>query len=96
MNIFLTTIAYKFIFCDFNKQLFRIEPLENLKEQFDGIRTMTIWIRSEILMMVVNNLMPWEDFSIGFQAKIIRNPNTYESEFWYHFTNVYINDKYFI
>ncbi|MDA7805095.1 MBL fold metallo-hydrolase [Schleiferiaceae bacterium] len=85
----------KFIFCDFNKQLFRIEPLENLKEQFDGIRTMTIWIRSEILMMVVNNLMPWEDFSIGFQAKIIRNPNTYESEFWYHFTNVYINDKYF-
>ena len=84
-----------FIFCDFSQQYFTPKPIEELDEKHFGKRTMTIKIRSEILMMVINNKMPWEDFSIGFQARITRFPNTYESEFWYHFTNKYINDRFF-
>jgi len=38
--------------------------------------------------------MPWEDLLIGFQCKLLRNPNTYNVEFWYHFTNSYITSKY--
>ena len=85
----------KFVFCDFSKQEFSIKSIDKLKDINNAKRTMTIKIRSEILMMVVTNKMPWEDFTIGFQARISRFPNTYESEFWYHFTNVYINDQYF-
>jgi len=85
----------KFVYCDFSKQEFSIKSIDKLKDINSDKRTMTIKIRSEILMMVVTNKMPWEDFTIGFQARISRFPNTYESEFWYYFTNIYINDKYF-
>lgn len=84
-----------FIFCDFSSQKFMLKSINEIEELYSDKRVMTIKIRSEILMMLVKNMMPWEDFSIGFQARISRHPNTYESEFWYHFTNVYINDKFF-
>lgn len=84
-----------YIFCDFGSQEFKIKSANEIIEFDSDKRVMTIKIRSEILMMLVTNMMPWEDFSIGFQARISRHPNTYESEFWYHFTNVYINDKFF-
>ena len=34
-------------------------------------------------------------FSIGFQMRVVRFPNEYESDFWYHFTNNYINSIYY-
>ena len=30
---------------------------------------------------------------IGFQTKILRNPNIYNFKFWYHFNNIYIKSK---
>ena len=39
------------------------------------------------------NKLPWEDLTIGFQCKIMRNPNEYNFYFWHHFTNIYITDK---
>ncbi|WP_231899483.1 hypothetical protein [Helicobacter acinonychis] len=33
----------------------------------------------------------FEDFSIGFHCRILRSPNVYESAFWFHSTNLYIN-----
>ena len=53
---------------------------------------MNLNIRTEVFMAVINNMLPWEDFSIGFQMRIERFPNEYESAFWYHFTNNYICD----
>ena len=44
-------------------------------------------------MCTIYNKIPREDFSIGFQIRINRSPNTYESKFWYHFTNNYIGKK---
>jgi CMP-N-acetylneuraminate monooxygenase len=41
----------------------------------------------------IYNKEPWEDLSIGFQCKIERNPNEYNTKFWYHFTNKYITNK---
>ncbi|CCB80207.1 hypothetical protein HBZC1_12210 [Helicobacter bizzozeronii CIII-1] len=38
---------------------------------------------------MVEKHLPFEDFSIGFHCRIYRQPNTYESTFWFHFTNVY-------
>ena len=37
--------------------------------------------------------LPWEDLSIGFQCRINRKPNVYNSDFWYHFTNIYVNEN---
>ena len=50
-------------------------------------------VRSEIFMSIVKNYFSWEDLIIGFQARIKRNPNTYEMKFWYYFTNEYISKK---
>ena len=34
-----------------------------------------------------------EDLTIGFQCRIERFPDVYESEFWYYFTNNYVNKQ---
>ena len=58
-----------------------------------GLRYLQIKVRRAELLDVVMNGKPWEDLSIGFQCRIFRNPNTYNSEFWFYFTNVYIGDN---
>lgn len=65
--------------------------LDKIREEVIGFRVMKIYIRSEIFMAVVLNMLPWEDFLIGFQCRIYRFPNVYEDNFWYHFTNEYIS-----
>ena len=47
-------------------------------------------IRKEAFLEIVYEYMPWEDMLIGFQTRVDRIPNVYNSNFWYHFTNVYI------
>ncbi|MEM9268800.1 MAG: hypothetical protein AAGA78_07685, partial [Pseudomonadota bacterium] len=47
--------------------------------------------RAEVVRVIRLGL-PWEDLSIGFQCRIDRVPNVYNSDFWFHFTNVYVND----
>ena len=41
------------------------------------------------------NKLPFEDLLIGFQLRIFREPNFYNTDFWHHFTNVYIDGAYF-
>ncbi|MEO1562085.1 MAG: MBL fold metallo-hydrolase [Pseudomonadota bacterium] len=55
-------------------------------------RTLNITVRAPEFRQVLSQGLPWEDLSIGFQCRITREPNVYNSDFWYHFTNVYVND----
>ncbi len=78
------------IFADFDKGIFKTIDQAEILEKKDNYRVMSLKIRAEILMCVVSNYLPWEDISIGFQMRASRYPNEYESDFWYHFTNIYI------
>ena len=51
-------------------------------------------IRKESFLNTVYNKRSWEDISIGFQNRQFRKPNTYNSKFWFHFSNVYVSNKY--
>lgn len=55
-----------------------------------GNQYLRLKVRREEFSDVIVNGKPWEDLSIGFQCRIFRDPNVYESKFWYYFTNVYI------
>ena len=54
------------------------------------LRYLQIKVRASELDRVIKEGKPWEDLSIGFQCRIYRQPNIYNSEFWFYFTNVYI------
>ena len=49
-----------------------------------------IKVRQDSFVWVIDNKMPWEDLSIGFQCRIDRIPDIYNVDFWHYFTNVYI------
>ena len=51
-------------------------------------------IRKESFLNTIYNKRSWEDISIGFQNKQFRKPNIYNNKFWFHFSNVYVNNKY--
>ena len=59
----------------------------------NGNRYLQLKVRRSELVNVLLHGNPWEDLSIGFQCRIYRNPNVYNSDFWYHFTNVYITNR---
>ena len=59
-----------------------------------GSQYLRLKIRREELADVILNGKPWEDLSIGFQCRIFREPNVYESDFWFYFTNIYIGRKF--
>jgi CMP-N-acetylneuraminate monooxygenase len=83
------------IYADFNSHIYKTLPQDKIIAHKEGYKVMQLRIRKEIIACVVENKLPWEDFSIGFQMRVIRIPNEYESDFWYHFTNVYINSDHF-
>lgn len=58
-----------------------------------GLRYLQIKVRRDELLSVLLNGKPWEDLIIGFQCRIYRNPNIYNSSFWYYFTNIYIGNN---
>ena len=84
-------IVNDIIFCDFRNQSFKVINKHDIIEELDGFKTMKLFIREEIFAATIEKRAPWEDFSIGFQMRVSRFPNEYESDFWYHFTNIYIN-----
>jgi CMP-N-acetylneuraminate monooxygenase len=43
--------------------------------------------RSDVFRHVLRNGLPWEEISIGFQARFHREPDIYEFDFWDHFQN---------
>ena len=51
-----------------------------------------IKVRKDSFFNTIINKLPWEDLLIGFQCKINRKPNIYNNDFWYHFTNLYIDN----
>ncbi len=81
------------IFADFKHQIFKTINAADLLTEKTGCRVMQMRIRPEVLMCVIDNKLPWEDISIGFQMRVERSPNEYESDFWFHFTNIYIGEK---
>jgi len=50
-------------------------------------------IRKESFLNTIYNKKSWEDISIGFQNRQFRQPNIYNSNFWYHFSNIYVSKK---
>lgn len=84
-------IINEIIFCDFNNQSFKVIKELEIIEELADYKVMKLYIREEIFAAIVQDKLPWEDFSIGFQMRVSRFPNEYESDFWYHFTNIYIN-----
>ena len=56
-------------------------------ELFSLMRKKIIKVRKDPLWIVVNNALSWEELSIGFQCRIIRKPDVYNSKFWDYFTN---------
>ena len=83
------------VFADFKNQVFKIISQNDIIDKKEGFKVMKLSVRREIITCVIENKLPWEDFSIGFQMRVERSPNEYESDFWYHFTNVYINAEHF-
>ncbi len=69
------------------------EPVD-LREanRITGLKTEWIRVRSDIFAKVVRERLPWEDFSTGFQARFDRVPDVYNSDMWFHFTNVFIGN----
>lgn len=72
------TIKNKINFNDLKKEKKKILYLKSRKESF---------------LNTIYNLNPWEDLMIGFQIKILRSPNIYNTKFWYHFSNIYIKSE---
>jgi CMP-N-acetylneuraminate monooxygenase len=78
------------IFADFNLGIFKTIRDCDLICKKEGYRVMQLKVRTEVIMCIVENYLPWEDMSIGFQFRVSIQPNEYESDFWFHFTNEYI------
>lgn len=79
------------VVADFKNNNYYADQISNIIFQRPDLQVSSLYIRTEILMCVIENSLPWEDLSIGFQMRVIREPNTYESKFWFHFTNNYIS-----
>ena len=55
-----------------------------------NLKKLVLKVRKESFLNTIYNKLPWEDLSIGFQCKVLRNPNLYNVNFWHHFTNIYV------
>ena len=65
--------------------------LRDLQKQYLG-NVIELKIRKESFLEVIKEKLPWEDLLIGFQTRITRLPDVYNSNFWYFFTNIYVKD----
>lgn len=72
----------------------RIETLPNAAtlNAATGAQVTNARVRRPAFVRTLREGLPWEDMSIGFQARFERAPNVYEADFWFHFTNVHISD----
>lgn len=60
-------------------------------ERRRDVNFLEIKVRSGEFSKVIQRGLPWEDLLIGFQCRIYRDPDIFNSNFWHHFTNIYIN-----
>ncbi len=68
------------------------ESKSKLHKEGDS-RIKRIRVRRPSLAQVIHNGLPWEDLSIGFQCRVHRTPDIYNSDFWFYFTNEYIGTE---
>ena len=81
---------------NFTKKItFTILEVKNLNELLQSKNNyLFMKIRKESFLNTIYNKRSWEDISIGFQNKQFRKPNIYNNKFWFHFSNVYVGNKY--
>ena len=93
-NFKLLKISY---FINFSSKKIIFKKIDNFQKSTILKNSLTkklvLKIRIESFLNTLYNKMPWEDLLIGFQCKLLRNPNTYNIDFWYHFTNIYITSQ---
>ena len=70
-----------------NSEIPRGHTLEDFGIQEHSNKVEILLIRGESLGRVLRRGLPFEELSIGFQAKMFRFPNVYNYSFWDHFTN---------
>lgn len=78
---------------DFSKKELDIRagPFDgNLAEDHRFLR---LKVREHEFSKVVQDFLPWENLFIGFQLKAYRNPDVYNAEFWYHFSNIHVGGE---
>lgn len=84
---------------DFSKPKVEFKVFSNLnfEKMYNNLITkkkkLYIKVRKESFLATIYKKQPWEDLLIGFQCKILRQPNIYNAKFWFHFTNKYISEK---
>jgi CMP-N-acetylneuraminate monooxygenase len=82
---------------DFSNDIINVEKIDKIKKiskiNSENKKILILKCRKESFLNIVYNKLPWEDILIGFQCKVIRSPNEYNTKFWHHFTNVYTTDK---
>ena len=79
---------------DFNKKVKFEKITEKLKvKKNKNNRFLHLKIRKEAFINCLKHAKPWEDLLIGFQVKVDRNPNIYNSKFWDYFSNQYVSRK---
>lgn len=57
------------------------------KPNFCKKRYLRMKVRTDVYRYVIMNSLPWEEISIGFQARFYREPDVYNFDFWDHFQN---------
>jgi CMP-N-acetylneuraminate monooxygenase len=80
---------------DFSKQVnSKIVPHKDVPLEYNldqpTKRQLFIKVRASALWQVIQHQKSWEELSIGFHCRIHRKPDVYNSDFWYHFSNIYI------
>lgn len=86
----------KGLIIDFSQQaIAKILPHQDVQTEYNSEpcnqRQLCIKVRATSLWQVIQHHKSWEELSIGFHCRIHRKPDVYNSDFWYHFSNIYIN-----
>lgn len=66
------------------------ELYSHYEKNNDNKRKLLLRIRTAQLWNVISHMKSWEELSIGFHCRIDRKPDVYNSDFWYHFSNCYV------
>ena len=84
-------------FIDFTKLKTSFKKIDKFqtKDIFrkSSVRKLVLKTRKESFLNTIYNKLPWEDLLIGFQCKVLRNPNIHNLSFWHYFSNVYTSSK---
>ncbi len=79
-------------YVDFSRNEIIVKELTNINSFIKKIKSqryLYINCRKESFINTLKNNLPWDDLLIGFQCQIERNPNIYNWNFWFHFSNIY-------